>query len=285
MEVSVAGSSVFVATGGQPLDKARPAILLLHGAGLDHSVWALQARYLAHHGHTVIVPDLPGHGRSGGAPLPSIDALAQWCWALLDALEIENCAVAGHSMGALVALHMAATRPARTRALCLAAAAAEMPVHPDLLAAARDDLAKASALIAMWGFGPDGQVGGNKMPGLQMRLAGERLIERSQTGVLATDLAACDAYREGLHDAALVEAPTHLLLGAEDRMTPPGKGRQLAAAMAKVIGGARVTVLPGCGHMIMAERPDETTDMLIAIAGLADTKTAGQLAPPGSSSD
>ena len=266
MELFVEGSSVFVATGGQPLDKTKPAILLLHGAGLDHSVWALQARYLAHHGHSVIVPDLPGHGRSDGAPLPSIDALAQWCWVLLDVLAIESCAIAGHSMGALAALHMAAMQPVRTRALCLVAAAAEMPVHPELLTAARDDLAKASALIAMWGFGPDGQVGGNKMPGLQMRLAGERLIERSHAGVLATDLTACDAYRDGLRDAALVEAPTHLLLGAEDRMTPPAKGRQLAAAMMKVAGGAMVTVLPGCGHMIMAERPDETTDILLAAA-------------------
>jgi pimeloyl-ACP methyl ester carboxylesterase len=264
MELSVAGSSVFVATGGQPLDKAKPAILLLHGAGLDHSVWTLQARYLAHHGHTVIAPDLPGHGRSHGAALPSIEALAQWGWSLLDALAIERATIAGHSMGALIALHMAATQPMRTRALCLVAAAAEMPVHPELLSAARDDLGTASALIAMWGFGQDGQVGGNKIPGLQMRLAGERLIQRSHPGVLAADLNACDAYRNGPHDAALVEAPTHLLLGTEDRMTPLSKGRQLAAMMGKVAGGAKVTALPGCGHMIMAERPDETTDVLMS---------------------
>jgi pimeloyl-ACP methyl ester carboxylesterase len=266
MELSVGGSSVFVATGGQPVDKSKPAILLLHGAGLDHSVWSLQARYLAHHGCSVIAPDLPGHGRSGGAPLPSIAAQGAWCWSLLDALEIERAAVAGHSMGALVALHMAATQPVRTRALCLVAAAAEMPVHPDLLAAARDDLNTASALIAMWGFGPDGQVGGNKVPGLQMRLAGERLIQRSRPGVLAVDLAACDAYRDGMSDAAMVKVPTHLLLGAEDRMTPSAKGRQLAMAMTQATGGAKVSVLAGCGHMIMAERPDEATDTLMSIS-------------------
>lgn len=269
MEISVRGHAVHVATGGQPLDIDKPAVLLLHGAGLDHSVWALQARYLAHHGQTVIAPDLPGHGRSGGAPLASIAELAQWCWSLLDALHIGRCLVAGHSMGALIALHMAATSSARIRALCLMAASAEMPVHPDLLAAARDDLAKASALIAMWGFGPAGQVGGNTVPGLQMRLAGERLIERSRPGVLAADLVACDAYRSGVADAAAIEAPVYLLLGAEDRMTPPGKGRQLAAAMTKVKGAAKVAILPGCGHMIMAERPDAATDTLFAAAGNA----------------
>lgn len=266
MQIEIAGASTFIATGGQLLDRTKPAILLLHGAGLDHSVWALQARYLAHHGRTVIAPDLPGHGRSGGAPLSSIDALARWCAALLDRLEIESCVVAGHSMGALTALHLAATQAARCRALCLIAAAAEMPVHPELLVAARDDLGTASALIAMWGFGPAGQVGGNQIPGLQMRLSGERLIERSRPGVLATDLAACDAYREGVADAATIIAPTFLLLGAEDRMTPPAKGRQLAAAMMQVKGGAQVTVLPGCGHMIMAERPNEATDILSSVS-------------------
>ncbi|HVI90267.1 MAG TPA: alpha/beta hydrolase [Dongiaceae bacterium] len=267
MELSVAASSVFIATGGQPVDKSKPAILLLHGAGLDHSVWSLQARYLAHHGCSVIAPDLPGHGRSGGAPLSSIAEWAQWCGALLDALGIETCALAGHSMGALIALHMGATQPARLRSLCLIAVAAEMPVHPELLSAARDDLGTASALIAMWGFGPAGQVGGNQIPGLQMRLAGERLIERSRVGVLAADLAACDAYGEGIGDAAAITVPTYLLLGAEDRMTPSSKGRQLAAAMTKVPGGAKVTVLSGCGHMIMAERPNETTDTLMAAMG------------------
>ncbi|HVJ32946.1 MAG TPA: alpha/beta hydrolase [Terriglobia bacterium] len=269
MEISVGGHAVHVATGGQSLDIDKPAVLLLHGAGLDHSVWALQARYLAHHGQTVIAPDLPGHGRSHGAPLASIAELAKWSWDLLDTLGIDRCAVAGHSMGALIALHMAATKPTRLRALCLMAAAAAMPVHPDLLAAARDDLSRASALIAMWGFGPSGQVGGNTVPGVQMRLAGERLIERSRPGVLAADLAACNAYRNGTDDAAMIEAPAYLLLGAEDRMTPADKGRQLAAAMKNVRGGANVTILAGCGHMIMAERPDAATDALFAAAGNA----------------
>jgi len=266
MQTTVAGSSVFLSTGGQELDARKPAVLLLHGAGLDHSVWTLQARYLAHHGRSVIVPDLPGHGRSDGAPLTSIGDLAHWCWSLLDSLELDRVSLVGHSMGALIALAMAATEPKRVRSLCLIAAAAEMPVHPDLLAAARDDLETASALISMWGFGPTGQVGGNRVPGMQIRLAGQRLVERSKPGVLAADLIACSNYGDGLRDAGKVQAPAHLLLGAEDRMTPPGKGRQLATAMVQSAGGTKITVLPSCGHMIMAERPNETIDVLAALS-------------------
>lgn len=264
MQLSVTGHRTFISTGGQPFETAKPAVLLLHGAGLDHSVWTLQARYLAHHGHAVIAPDLPGHGRSEGTPLTSIGGLAFWCGALLEALRIDQASIVGHSMGALIALSIAATHPAHVRNLCLVAAAAEMPVHPDLLAAARDDVRKASALIAMWGFGPAGQVGGNDIPGLQMRLAGQRLLERSAPGALAADLMACAGYKDGLSDAGRISVPTHLLLGTDDRMTPPAKGRQLASAMSRVPGGATVTVLSDCGHMIIAERPNETTNALIA---------------------
>ena len=54
------------------LESFRPDVVLVHGAGMDRTVWTLQARYLAHHGRNVLALDLPGHGRSGGAPLASI---------------------------------------------------------------------------------------------------------------------------------------------------------------------------------------------------------------------
>ncbi|MET1029159.1 MAG: alpha/beta fold hydrolase [Dongiaceae bacterium] len=258
MIISVAGEPTFISTGGQEIDAAKPAVMLLHGAGLDHSVWTLQARYLAHHGRSVIVPDLPGHGRSGGAALDTVPALADWCWHLLEQLDLRRVSLAGHSLGGLIALTMAAARPDAMRSLLLLGVAAEMPVHPDLLAAARDDRDLAAALIAMWGFGRSGQIGGNVAPGLQMRIAGQRLLERAKPGVLAADLTACAAYRDGVAAAAALRCPTALLLGLEDRMTPASKGKHLAAQMKDVPDGAGITILPGCGHMIMAERPNDT---------------------------
>ena len=64
MHLSVNGSETFVATGGREFDAAQPTVVLLHGAGFDHTAWALHSRWLAHHGHSVLAPDLPGHGRS-----------------------------------------------------------------------------------------------------------------------------------------------------------------------------------------------------------------------------
>ena len=56
-------------TGGSRSTPRRPGVAFVHGALHDHSVWILQSRYLAHHGHAVLAVDLPAHGRSGGAPL------------------------------------------------------------------------------------------------------------------------------------------------------------------------------------------------------------------------
>ena len=90
MQLTVNGIDTFVATGGREFDKSLPSIVLLHGAGFDHTTWALHSRWFAHHGFGVLAPDLPGHGRSGGAPLATIADMADWTAALLDAAGVAN---------------------------------------------------------------------------------------------------------------------------------------------------------------------------------------------------
>jgi pimeloyl-ACP methyl ester carboxylesterase len=164
-------------------------------------------------------------------------------------------------MGALVALQAAAQHPQRLRALALLGAAPAMPVHPDLLAAAEADDHAAFELMTSWGFGPAGQFGGARVPGSWLMGGGERLLERVRPGVLSADLAACNAYAEGLDAAAKVACPTAVIMGSDDRMTPARAGAKLAEA----IPGARPITIPACGHMMLAEKPDETLDALKTI--------------------
>ena len=258
MELQVDGRTVFAATGGRPFDPAKPAIVFIHGAGMDHTVWALQTRYFAHHGRSVLAVDLPGHGRSEGTPLDSIQALADWMVRLIEAAGLSQAALVGHSMGALVALDCAARHGDAVRAIALLGAAPAMPVHPDLLGAAEANNHLAFDLVTSWGHGPTGHLGGNLAPGLWLMGGGERLLEMARPGVLFIDLRACAEYRDGLETAAAVGCPALLVIGAKDRMTPAKAGRKLAEA----IPGARAEVIPGCGHMMMAEKPDETLDAL-----------------------
>lgn len=258
MELQVDGRKVFAATGGRPFDSELPSVVFVHGAGMDHTVWALQTRFFAHRGRGVLAVDLPGHGRSEGPALGSIAEMADWLVRVLDSAGVQQAALAGHSMGALIALDCAGRHKARVGALALLGAAPKMPVHPDLLAAAEADDHLAFDLVNSWAHGESGHWGGAQAPGLWLMGGGERLLERGLPGVLHNDLAACNAYGGGPGAAEAVACPALLVLGADDKMTPAKAGRKLAEAIA----GAQVAVLANSGHMMMTEQPDATLDAL-----------------------
>jgi len=258
MEFTVNGRKVFTSTGGRPFDPDRPVVVFIHGAGMDHTAWMLQARYFAHHGRSVLNVDLPGHGRSAGPPLPTIGDLADWLLKLLDAAHAPKAALVGHSMGSLVALEAAARAPAKIWALALLGTATRMAVHPDLLKAAEANDHAAIDLIASWAYGRLAHLGGSRAPGGWMMGTGIRLLERAPPGALAACFTACRDYAGALDAAAKVVCPTLLLLGEMDRMTPPAGARDIGARIA----GARTVVLPRTGHMMMVEQPDQTIDTL-----------------------
>jgi pimeloyl-ACP methyl ester carboxylesterase len=260
MQLSVNGTDTLVATGGREFDKSQPTVVLLHGAGFDHSTWALHSRWFAHHGFGVLAPDLPGHGRSSGAPLPTIADMADWTAALLDAAGSAKAKLVGHSMGSLIALETAARHPARVQALGLIGTAATMTVGPDLLKAAEANDRSAIDMVSIWGLGFQAELGGSLAPGLWMHSGAQRLLEKCRPGVLFNDLAACNAYQGALAAAAQINVPATLVLGERDLMTPARAGKTLAA----VLPNSRTVVLRGAGHMMMAERPDE---LLAALQG------------------
>jgi pimeloyl-ACP methyl ester carboxylesterase len=260
MRLSVNGIETFVATGGREFDASQPTVVFLHGAGFDHTTWALHSRWFAHHGHGVLAPDLPGHGRSSGAPLPTIAAMADWTAALIAAAGASKAHLIGHSMGSLIALEAAARHPARVSALSLIGTAATMTVGPDLLKAAEANDHDAIDMVSIWGLGYQAELGGSLAPGLWMHSGAQRVLEQCRPGVLFNDLSACNAYQNALAAAATVAVPTTLILGERDMMTPARAGKTLAAALPN----ARTVVMPGAGHMMMVERPDE---LLAALQG------------------
>src|SRR6202790_4330580 len=253
MQLSVNGMDTFVATGGREFDKSLPTVVLLHGAGFDHTIWALHSRWFAHHGYGVLAPDLPGHGRSAGAPLATIADMADWTAALLEAAGAAKAWLVGHSMGSLIALETAARHPAKVSALSLIGTAATMTVGPDLLKAAEANDQTALDMVSIWGLGFQAELGGSLAPGLWMHSGAQRVLEQCRPGVLFNDLAACNAYQNALAAAARVTVPATFILGERDMMTPAKAGKALAAALPD----SRTVVLRGAGHMMMAERPDE----------------------------
>ena len=258
MKLSVDGHPVFATTGGAHFDPAKPAVIFLHGAGFDRTTWRLQTRWFAHHGRSVLAIDFPGHGWSDGAALPSIPALADWTAALIDDAGVTQAALVGHSMGALVALDCAARHGDKVRALGLCGVATEMPVHPEMLESAKANTLKVQELMTFWGIGNALHKGGMVSPGLWLRRESLAVLSGNKPDVIYTDLAACNVYKDAPVRAAQVKCPTVLVLGDGDLMTPPAKGKALAAA----IPSAKAVVVPECGHFMMVERPDETLEAL-----------------------
>ena len=259
MELSVDDRNVFAATGGQAFAADKPCMIFVHGAGGDHSVWVLQARYFAHHGYTVLALDLPGHGRTDPPPIETVPELATWLFRLMDAIGVDRATLVGHSLGALIALESAARAPERIDSLALLGVNFPMPVHDDLLKRAAENDHQALDLINSWGHSHGAHLGRNKVPGLWMMGGSVRLLERAPDGAVHADLSAAASYDGGLDAAANVDCPTLFLLGARDRMTRP----KTAEPLAKAIAGAETVILPECGHMIMEERPDEALRALV----------------------
>lgn len=265
MNLSVANEEAYAYTGGKRFDPKLPAIVFIHGGEQDHSAWGLQSRYLAHHGFSVLAVDLPGHGRSAGTPLARIEDMADWIVALLDATGVNAATLIGHSMGSLAALDCAARYPQRVNRLALLGTAFPMRVSEELLRQTEENEAAAHAMINVWSHAAYAHYPGSPGPGFWVPGANLRIMQRQKPGVLHTDFAACNNYQAGLECAQQVRCPTLLLLASRDLMTPA----RAAQEMAKAIPDARVVMIAGSGHNLMAEKPDEVLDTLIAF--LRDT--------------
>jgi len=261
MQFNVNGAPAYAYTGGKPLDPALPCVVFIHGALNDHSVWTLLARWFAHHGHAVLAVDLPGHGRSGGAPLPDVEQLADWIWALLDAAGVREARLVGHSMGSLIALEAAARQPARAKHLALVGTAYPMKVSDALLETARVQPQKAIDMVNAFSHSSLAAKPSYPGPGAWLHGGGRALMRRMQAGqrgvnLFEHDFKVCDRYAGGLQAAAKVTCPASLLLGARDQMTSPKQTQALAEALK-----AKVHALPA-GHALMGEVPEQMLQAL-----------------------
>jgi pimeloyl-ACP methyl ester carboxylesterase len=252
---------LYAYTGGRPFDPARPTIVFLHGAQHDHSVWILQSRYFAHHGYSVLALDLPGHMRSEGPALASVEAMADRLRDGIVAAGAAKVLLVGHSMGSLIALELARRIADRVAGVALVAAAFPMRVSDLLLGATRTDPPAAMDMINVWSHststGAFERKPNNPGPGFSnvwqnLRLM-QRIAHRDGPDVLPLDFAACNSYAGGLEAARALQCPTLFVLGTQDVMTPP----RAAQALIEACPEATVVQVDGGGHSLMAERPDQ----------------------------
>ncbi len=259
-------------TGGKAFDAAKPTLVFIHGVLNDHSVWILQTRYLAHHGFNVLAVDLPGHGRSGGDAPTSVEEAAQFVEALLDAAEVKQAGLIGHSWGSLIALETAAQLKDRITHIALVGTAFPMKVSPALIEASLNEPMKALQMVNVFSratlSAPPSALGpGTWVYGASMALGRRVLASNTQVNIFHRGFVACDSYANGLEAMAAVTCPVLFVLGESDQMTPPRAAKSLidqAKAHDKTFTVAKVPM----GHHQMTESPEETLDALKAFLGV-----------------
>ncbi len=237
-----------------------PVLLLLHGFTGSVATWQPHLAAFSAHRHTIVV-DLIGHGRSDSPVDPEryrMDRCVADLLALLDQLDVQRAAVLGYSLGARVALHLAAAAPDRVSALILESGSAGLAdpaeraarVQADAVLADRIEREGVPAFVRHWEQLPffASQV---RLPAeVRARLRAQRL-QNSALGLANSLRGMGTGQTEPLWDRlSTLETPTLLLVGELDQ-----KYRDLAQQMALRLPAARVAVVPGAGHVVHLERP------------------------------
>ena len=272
MQLNVNGFSTYCYTGGKTFDAVKPTVVFIHGVLNDHSVWILQSRYLANHGWNVLAVDLPGHCRSAGEAPATVEAAADFIAALLDAMDVKQAALVGHSWGSLIALEAAARLKHRITHLALVGTAFPMKVSQVLLDAALHEPAKGIEMINVFSrstlAAPPSALGpGTWVFGGSAALNRRVLASNTSVNVFHRGFMACNAYANGEEAVSHITCPVLFLLGSLDQMTQPAAAKNL---MAKAVSaGKRVkTVILPVGHHQMTEAPEAT---LAALRALLDS--------------
>ena len=229
-----------------------PAVLCVHTAGQSGVQWRHTITALAARGYRVIVPDLPGHGRSEpapGGPVTDLGRYAGWCQALLDALDVDRPFVVGCSIGGKITLDLAVRMGDRLRGVvAMAAAAGPGRIGLSGLRRELEDVAAPSRTDRTY-FGTLAVVGRAVSPERAELIA--QMHRREDPAVSTSDLIGWGTHdvRGGLGRAA---CPAHVVVGEDDLWVPADDARATAAAMPH----ARFALLEGIGHYPMEELED-----------------------------
>lgn len=235
---------------------SRDRIALIHGVGLDGSMWAPLREFLEPE-YDVQVLELLGHGRRPHAPVGV--TLAELAADVAERLE-PNTHLVGFSLGALVAQHLARFRPDLVASLvsvasvCARTSEEHAAVMVRLASAESDFPATVEASIRRWY--PEG----SSVRAVQVEATREVLLKNDPKSFLACYRVFATADAEIAAELPLITVPSHAVTGELD----PGSTPEMSARLAAAIPGCTCSVISGARHMMPVERPQELANTLTA---------------------
>jgi len=241
--VRVHQTELYYARAGQ----GQPALLFIHGAGGDHTIWGEQLRELAQD-FSVVALDLNGHGRSPAREGDGFQTYTEDVLAVLNALAMPMVIV-GHSMGGAIALTVALQRPKNLVGLGLVGTGARLKVHPQILELCQTDFERAIDFIVQWAFA-------DQSP-RELRERARQQMRRNGADALFRDFSGCNTF-DVMARLSEITLPTLILCGRDDKLTPVKYSEYLQ----QNIPNAQLKIIEGAGHMVMLEQPQAITQAL-----------------------
>jgi pimeloyl-ACP methyl ester carboxylesterase len=241
--ITVSHAELYCAQAGQ----GRPALLFVHGAGGDHTLWGQQISDLKKD-FSVGAIDLNGHRRSPRREGDGLQTYVEDVLAALAALSMPTVLV-GHSMGGAIALKIALERPQNLVGLGLVGTGAKLKVHPQILELCQTDFDKAIELVVSWSFAEQADPALIDKAREQMRRNGQAAFYR--------DFLSCSTF-DVMSRLGEIPVPTIVICGREDKLTPVKYSEYLQAN----IPDAQLKVIEQAGHMVMLEQPEAFNQVL-----------------------
>jgi pimeloyl-ACP methyl ester carboxylesterase len=248
MNENILPSNVGFRIGGKGILADRPTLVLIHGAGGSSQTFLHQLRGLDR-SLNILALDLPGHGNTLGPGLDTISAYAKWVEQTLSAGSIPACFLGGHSMGGAICLELARRSSLPLKGLVLISTGEKLHVSPRILEGLLTEPDQTLTLINRWCFPK------NTDPVL-IRQSVE-LMKQTPISVISNDFVACNRFDRS-EKLSTITLPTLILVGQEDKMTPPALSQRLN----QKIFSSRLAMVPGAGHLVMLEKPREVNQAI-----------------------
>ncbi|HEX8733015.1 MAG TPA: alpha/beta hydrolase [Ktedonobacterales bacterium] len=233
---------------------ARETLVFVHGSGDSAQVWGPLIALLP--GYACVALDLPGHGALVAEPGPTEMGVAEYATfvrAELARRGLTAPTVVGHSLGGAVALRLALDAPEVVGRLILVGSGARLRVALSYLEAARVDDPQGQAAITRVAFAEEHAAQAD---------AWQAERQPAAPGMLYRDLAACDRF-DVLAEVGRISAPTLLIVGAGDRMTPPKYSEYLRAQLPN----SALAIIADAGHYAQLEQPRAVADAIRQFIG------------------
>lgn len=226
--------------GGNP-------IVFIHGAGGNGAHWLKQLIYLKER-FQVFAPDLPGHGRSGGAACDQIKQYSDFIHRFATKISGAPFCLVGHSMGGAIALDFSLNHPEMLAGMVLIATGARFSAVNTILEMLKNGRHNTELVKLVYSE--------NALP--QFEELAQKEIRAIKSIVWIKDFSACKHFNV-VSRLAEIRLPAYIATGSADLLTPLSYGRLLEHNLPQ----AKFVAVAGAGHMLMLEKPDCINKLIV----------------------